>query len=287
MKFLIASDIHGNSKALKNILQSWKNKFDYLLIPGDVSGTLHYGLIARTLMKTRKNARRHYANFVYFEAKDIFLKFQMDTVTRVVELLEKLPVPVVLTHGNVEFKEVREYLKKICSETENCYYLENDVLEMRNLVFVGNGYTLPSDDRGFYSPGEKTLNELKTSLTELETRLENIDLANKHLISLFHSPPMNTRLDFVPHKNIHGGSKPHLDFLRKFKPLLCACGHVHESWGVDFLNNKTIAINPGPVVEGKHALIKFGRKSANARIFQSSRGVLDLKKVIYLIRQKL
>ncbi len=47
--------------------------------------------------------------------------------------------------------------------------------------------------------------------------------------------------------------------IKKYKPALVVCGHMHENQGTCKIG-KTIVINPGAALEGKAAMINFDEK---------------------------
>ncbi len=79
--------------------------------------------------------------------------------------------------------------------------------------------------------------------------LANIDVLVSHV------PPYGTKLDVV-RTRMHAGSKSLLKFLKEKQPILCVCGHIHESYGVDFIG-RTVSINPGPLMWGRYSVIEL------------------------------
>lgn len=85
---------------------------------------------------------------------------------------------------------------------------------------------------------------------------EAIDYAPERTIHLFHSPPYNTPLDWVPPRNRyqhlplpdHVGSSEIRRFIERAQPHLVVSGHCHESMVLgDYrtLLGETVCINPG------------------------------------------
>ncbi len=81
---------------------------------------------------------------------------------------------------------------------------------------------------------------------------------NKKFPTIFisHSVPYNTKLDIGLQKDSyaykkHLGAPSTLDFIKKYQPLLCVGGHIHEHFGKTKIG-KTIVINAG---FGKYAQV--------------------------------
>lgn len=71
-----------------------------------------------------------------------------------------------------------------------------------------------------------------------------------------HAPPRNTKLDRI-RAGIHVGSTAVREFIEKYQPDVCVCGHIHEARGTDVIG-KTQIVNCGPAGEGYYAVIELG-----------------------------
>src|SRR3989344_1980278 len=107
---------------------------------------------------------------------------------------------------------------------------------------------LTGDISNYDMSTEKVIKELKKSKKpilavhgnhELETEIkkENIFLKT-------HAPPDDTRLDCLPQTG-HVGSKSKKEFIKKHKPLLVICGHLHENEAKKQKIKSTMLVNPG------------------------------------------
>ncbi len=138
--------------------------------------------------------------------------------------------------------------------TENVYNainLHGKVIEHNGLVFAGIG---GSNTTPFNTPIEFTEDKLAEIMDQMEKNLrgKNID------IMVSHTPPYATKLD-IAFSGEHVGSIKVREFLEKHQPLICICGHIHESQGMDKLG-RTIAINPGPIADGKYAIVELDER---------------------------
>ena len=78
-------------------------------------------------------------------------------------------------------------------------------------------------------------------------------------ILLTHYPPYNyfdkvKYKKYNPMNNKHIGFKPYNQFIKKHKPKLMICGHMHEYQGKKKLNN-TLIISTGSAQQGKAVII--------------------------------
>lgn len=73
-----------------------------------------------------------------------------------------------------------------------------------------------------------------------------------------HAPPRNTKVDKI-RAGFHVGSTAVREFIEKYQPDVCVCGHIHEARGTDIIG-KTQIVNCGPAGKGFYAVIELGEK---------------------------
>lgn len=129
---------------------------------------------------------------------------------------------VFLIHGN---HESLFELKKDCEKFKNITLIHNNPLEFGDYVFIGWG-------GGGFSYTDSSFDKKDWSIYK-----------NKKIVFITHAPPYNNCLDEVHGSN--AGSKSFLKFVKKFKPELVICGHLHENEGKECLIGKTKCVNPG------------------------------------------
>jgi len=125
-------------------------------------------------------------------------------------------------------------------------YTKNNILNVENRRYVINEITVagipPFLDYELKLPIES---KIKAHLTHL--MLSNKILHEKYII-LTHIPPYGLIVDKHPLKG-NMGSIELRDFIKKIKPYIVICGHVHSGIGVDNIQN-TLVLNPGPFRRG-------------------------------------
>lgn len=161
----------------------------------------------------------------------------MSDVRKVLRHLSDLGSPVFFVPGNMDPRSLLEV-----HELEGCFNLH------RNKSYLGS-YSIGGVGGGLISPFST---RIEFSEGEIGSILESIGRVD---IVVSHTPPFGTGLDRV-RSGINVGSKALRKYIEEYSPLLCVCGHIHESSGAEKIGN-TLAINPGPLSWGRYALIEL------------------------------
>ena len=64
MRISIIGDIHGSILNLKRIIPKLK-KSEIIFVTGDITGTISYPLVIKSILKSRRISREKYAELVY------------------------------------------------------------------------------------------------------------------------------------------------------------------------------------------------------------------------------
>lgn len=146
----------------------------------------------------------------------------------ILKFMNKFNKPVLLVHGNHEDEKV---LRKLSGRFKNIFFIHKGSLSLNNILFLGYG-------GGGFSIADK-------GFIRIEKRFEKKIKRHKgKVILITHAPPYKTRLDKVLDQ--HCGSKSITNFIKKTKPDICICGHLHENNNKHDFIRKTLIINPGP-----------------------------------------
>lgn len=165
---------------------------------------------------------------------------------------------------------VRKYNTNILAQLGNLDQGEvNDYLSQESINLHGNGYIF--NDIGIFGVGGSNLTPFKTPTEFNEEEIYSF-LVNGYKkidgcevkIMVPHMPPINTNVDKVS-SGMHVGSKSVRDFIEKYKPNMCICGHIHESKGDDVIGN-TIIFNAGMFKEGGYVTIEYFNGSLNGNL---------------------
>lgn len=101
----------------------------------------------------------------------------------------------------------------------------------------------------FGTPFEPSGEEIKNTVETLSKRM-NADTR----LAVIHQPPAESELDLADGE--HVGSPEVRELLKESEFDLVLTGHIHESRGRDSFNG-TVAVNPGPVLEGYYAVAEI------------------------------
>ncbi|MCG8686049.1 MAG: metallophosphoesterase [Desulfobacterales bacterium] len=160
--------------------------------------------------------------------------------------LDSLPVPIFAVRGNTDFKRIEPGIEK----AGNIDLLTSIPKEIEGFSFVGASGTmiLPFASR-------ISLNE-NQALSALPCPMD------KEFVLVVHPPPKGV-CDRVAGK-ISAGSKNLARFIKKARPGLVLCGHIHEQAGKDLLG-ESIVVNCAMSKSSLGAVIDL-RKGDDARV---------------------
>lgn len=191
-------------------------------------------------------------NFLRMESFDAVLlagdisNGSMDDVREVLRFLSDLGSPVFFVPGNMDPKSLLEV-----HELEGCLNLHGDK------SYLGS-YSIGGVGGGLLSP---FMTRIEFSEDEIGSLLKAVGRVD---IILTHIPPFGTGLDKV-RSGMEVGSKALRSYIEENSPLLCVCGHIHESSGTERVGS-TLAVNPGPLSWGRYALIELEENSVRAHL---------------------
>ena len=260
MSIAVIGDIHGSIYNLKRVVRKLKNH-QSIFVTGDITGTISYPLVIKSILKSKRISREKYAELVYNDHLPDFIKYQLKSAEEITEIFLKIGKPIFFTHGNSDVKEAREFFSQISKEHENLHYIGNSVQIHEKWLIAGYGFCSPAKYRNpFETPGEKEEKEISDDLTRLEKEiLTHIESNDYTLIGLFHEPPFETKLDYISSKS-HVGSKLIGEHISNIPYEFIFSGHIHESQNYEKTDNQ-ILINPGPLVNGEWAFVDLNTKN--------------------------
>ncbi|MCK4972804.1 MAG: metallophosphoesterase [Candidatus Heimdallarchaeota archaeon] len=281
MTVAVIGDIHGSLNNLSRLIPKIKQA-KALFVTGDITGTVSYTLIIKSILETKTISREKYTDLVYGKYREKFVKFQIKSAAKFLKLVLKLDFPVFFTHGNSETEDVREFFTLQSKDNDNLYYLENSVVKHDEWIISGYGYCSPAAYRkALQTPGEKEDSEIIKDLQTLETRLLNINsISNFTKFALFHEPPFNTKADYLPFLKTHGGSNNILSHINRVKYDYVFAGHIHESQGYE-IREESLIMNPGALVNAQWCALKLKEKTVQCNKLVS---LFNLKNFIYNTR---
>ncbi|AFZ71170.1 putative phosphoesterase, ICC [Caldisphaera lagunensis DSM 15908] len=168
---------------------------------------------------------------------------------KMLEKIKELDYDVLISSGDFECLETAE----IFSEFRNSFAVSGNVDDVSIMKLLSK--------KGILLDGKiKTVNEIAFIGIGGIDPINNISVIKnypfnkkyKYVILVSHNPPYGI-LDKT-FFNIRAGLKEINSILNYIKPSIHLFGHIHESQGIQLLNN-TIYINPGPLDIGNYAEI--------------------------------
>ena len=168
---------------------------------------------------------------------------------RILSRLNALPVPVLAIRGNSDLKRV----DRLFQSFPNCIPIHAAPTRIGSIPVVGIGGTLPIPFRSRISFNEDLT--LK--------RLEH--LVDPDTILVTHTPPRGYQ-DRVMGR-FHAGSFGLLKLIRKRRPQILICGHIHEDSGVSSIG-RTRVVN-----------CAFGRANSGILLAFENQNLVDIEMI--------
>lgn len=269
MKILAIGDFHGK---FPEKLKREARKADLIISPGDFADT----------DKIREVAFKHWTARKWWEAigERKAKKLEKESFYSGLKILKELNTirkKSYIIWGNGDF-----YKDWITSEPDSiipgCY--DDKIKKMKNIVLIDRkkkkingveilGYGEYLDVTEFIRhPIDKDKEKQKKRLKRYrksEKKLFNLFKAKKpkDFIFLIHYTPYKifdkANYKSSPMRGKHVGFEPYNRIIKKYKPFLVICGHMHEYQGMKKLG-KTLIVATGPASEGKAAIIGIDEK---------------------------
>lgn len=252
MKFIYASDVHGDTYKYERLLEQAKqNDIEYIVLGGDILPKKG----DRTIIQPK---------FIENELDEYF------------KTLKENNIKCILIPGNDDLENFDEKLNEVCDRYSNVYDIDRKNLDIEDVSFVGLSNVLDNPfarkNRVFIEDESEMQDQLsekiyiekgtkiisveewkeyrKKNVEKVEEALEKLPKPSegKKAIYVFHGPPYGIGLD-VCHGNLQVGSKVIRNFLENSNGYMSLHGHIHESPKMSGLwFNKlgnTICIQPG------------------------------------------
>jgi len=272
MKILAIGDFHGK----------FPEKLEKLAKSEEINAIVALGDYANA-DKIRKIIFKHWTDKPWHEVVGLKKARQMekesfDSGLKILKKLNSLGKPVFLIWGNTDFYKDYRF-------TESPIFMpgfyENKIKKMKNLVvidkrkskiggsdIIGHGGYLDVTEY-IKNPIDKDKKAQKKRLKrykEDERRLEKLFLKKKpekDFIFVIHYPPYGYFDKIAAKKNPmygkHVGWQPYNEIIKKYKPSLVFCGHMHEYIGKKKLG-ESLVINVGAAFQGNCAIIDYPEK---------------------------
>jgi Icc-related predicted phosphoesterase len=260
MKILAIGDFHGkfSGKLFKKIK---KEDFDIILSPGDYCGN-------------EKLAKLFFKHVYGTDKENIPKKIKkrlekLDKISdmagiKIIKKMKKIDKLIMGIRGNWDPKHGETDIG-LESEYDKNNLKRFDKLQDKDFQLIDfklkklDGFQLIGGVSST-SPGKRN-KENKIHYDKRKKKYENVfkksGKSKLPVIFLTHNCPYRTKLDKIkkgPQKGKHYGSYLEKELIKKYKPKLVICGHIHEGFGKQKVG-RTLVVNTGSAREGKAAII--------------------------------
>jgi Icc-related predicted phosphoesterase len=148
----------------------------------------------------------------------------------VIRELRKIDRPTVLVAGN---SESVEELRRACDGWAAAHVLHGESVHINDVTFFGVGCAVPTTPFGAWS----------VDLDEQQAA-ELLQPCPQGAVLVSHSPP-HGHVDRAS-TGQHLGSTAVLETVRRTRPALVVCGHIHDAWGQQVEIDGVPVLNAGP-----------------------------------------
>jgi len=276
MKILAIGDFQGVfSKELKNKLK--KEDFDLVVSVGDYAGIDEWKPYIFEIFRFIKKKKEIPSAEEYFGEKELDKLWIKDFKAgkKVFQELDKLNKPIIYVFGNSDDRwyeypfgdlddldvKRREVIKKL----RNFIDINYKKRKYKGISFIGFGGYMDIEsfikDKEFIDLQKKKVKIRRNRIRQSKEKLFSIFSKVKGpSVLVTHYPPYGV-FDIIKEKGnpMNGksaGIKAFSQAIKKFKPKLVLCGHMHEYQGMKKLYGIPV-INPGDAAEGKYAIIDW------------------------------
>ncbi len=275
LKILAVGDFHGRfPEKLKRKIQDIKP--DFILCTGDYAGIDDFRPWLKKVFKARKKASElGIKEMMGAERYSRLLKKDYAAGKEIIKRLNSLGIKAFSVFGNGDWYKLRSSRYNVkrdygrFARRLGCIKnIHRDVASFRGLRIAGFGGYLDNDVY-FSEKGRKAISD---SAEQNKIRKESYKKEEKKFASLMKSKPSILLTHYTPYRCLDkmktkglalSGSSMGISYfnrgIKKYKPVLAVCGHMHENPGMRRIGI-TPVINPGAVSEGKAALIELDEK---------------------------
>jgi Icc-related predicted phosphoesterase len=290
MKLLVIGDFHGRfPNGIKKVLKS--ENINIILSCGDYSGNEK---LSKLFFEYYHDSESEASIKIEKEIKKLEKKSIRDGV-QVVKELKKLKIKFFGVRGNWDplpwekdvghtitkkekAQERKDANKLIRLETRYFKFIDFKLKDMGSFILVGgtsssypakiNKKTLREVEEEYGQAGVKRrVKQYNWRVGKYEKLFLRARKFKKPVIFLTHNCPYETKLDKVkkgPVKGEHYGSFIEKQIIRRFKPDLVLCGHMHENQGRDKVG-RSVIVNSGASFEKKYAIIDWDEKKRKVK----------------------
>ena len=284
MKILAIGDFHGKfPNKLKSLVK--KESIDLVVSVGDFGGIRDwYSYLMKAFEKINKgepwpSAKEYFGKEKYKQ----LLKKDEIAEKKVLSAINNLDTKVIFVFGNTDDEwynypfdnkilSIKKSYKNFVKKLKNMKDITYSKTKFKKINFIGLGGYMDIDEylkEEIGNDDKERKQRIKKRREKTKKRLfDNIKKTKGNRIFVFHYPPKGS-FDIIkgkknPRKGTSAGVNFFLESIKKYKPSLVICGHMHEYQGKKKIG-KSIVINPGAAVDGKAAIIDYDEEKGKVK----------------------
>ena len=287
MKMLVLGDFQGKFPfKLKRKIEKIKDEIDFIVGLGDYAGIDEWKPYIMKYIKIMKVSGRQesFEDFVGRKKYNSLMKKDFELSKKVCKILDSFGKPIHYIFGNSDDEwynypfggkiwKIKKSKVNLIKKLNNFKSLNYRKRKIKGINFVGFGGYM--DIEAYFDKKEwkgetgEQIQNRKNRHKKAEKKLFDILKKTKKgtkgnenpLIFVLHYPPYGV-FDIIkagknnPMNKKSAGVKFFTSAIKKYKPLLVFCGHMHEYKGMKKFHN-TLVINPGEGGKGKAAVVEI------------------------------
>lgn len=192
-----------------------------------------------------------------------------NAVIKSAEIASRKKIDLILVLGDIshnDFEEAISFLE-ILAKVKKVFFIPGNMDSRKLLTWTKDDIVNIHCKVEKINGDQKILGIGGSSITPFNTSIEfeeediaiklhesSKKLEGKKFIFASHCPPKNTKIDET-NFGMHGGSTSIYKFIVQKKPDMNICGHIHEAFGIDHIDN-TIIVNTGAAKDNRYAIIE-------------------------------
>ena len=273
LRILALSDLHGKMP----LVRFNKNEFDCIVLVGDIFGDLQRECINKyikkktDLLKKREIKKAEKIKISDFISKKDMKNLEIENTKlgeKILKYVNSFEKPVFLVMGNHDNPKIldgmpnhinsyEKSLEDLIPKYKNIYLVQNKIIEFKKVNFCGIGAVSSPEPLEFLERENfenledfmKYNFRVKYNLNILKIMKKIFSKSKKPYVLVSHNSPYNTKLDLIKNKNSYANGKHYGSIIckfliKKFSPIVCFSGHIHEGFGTLKIN-KTTCFNTG------------------------------------------
>ena len=263
LRILTIADAHGRKPVLAKKLIKKYNP-DILICTGDIPLS---DVMRKITFKhwDELSSGKTYEEIIGKKKLILLEKKTIHSMYGVLDYLDSLGKPLYMIYGNHDFN--RRRIKDLSFKAKS---IEEYTKKCKNIKLMISSRIKIGDVNLIAISGYRRIRDMFISNKEFLRKVQRLysGIKRKNTILLYHDVPYNTKFDLVRNKESpmnreHVGDPIVNKIIKKYKPLLYICGHMHENPGVIKMG-RTICLNTGLIEQNDYFIINI--KDSNVSV---------------------